>query len=751
MRTSPWPQTAGVLLAAALLVPRPAQACNPSVGDFVWADLNRNGIQDPGEPGIANVRLTIEPATQDGTTETFTNADGFYVFPRVQCYVVSTIRVDVTTVPAGYSATPIILGGGGSDVGTGVGNDSNDPAGAQVGPIYYQNDTTIDFGFVPGPPPCFATVGDRVWYDQNLNGIQDDTEPGLAGVEVRLRRAGDTATLQTALTDGQGLYQFQVSCGSYEIEIVPPPGYALTTINAPGSTVANDSNGHPSNTTPPTNGSDLTVDFGLVHVQDVCPPVGTVGLPNPLGTLYWGVDAQGNVTVRYDQSRGINDNSYGTNIVQWPRAHNFTDLVGSDKAQFVFRNAAGAIVLDFALDYLSTASGTSSGYKSLGATGGDGRMNAGQASWILWWDTSLAQNLNDTGYCVARNCAGGGTNLLANSPPTVAPDSYALPAGSPYVAWNFTDAYYMRISAAAFGTSGFGSVMVGEVHDSPPKIGTNAVTPAVCDGAEPGACDVSSGAVTVKDKQVKWALTNDGSTAAVLSQVSIAWPSANGKLSKVKFDGDVVWDGSIAWSSGGATLTGGQLAADARKKRIDPGRTRIVIFEFERNASPDLSLYAATLSFGSGCEVTMPNATPPLTGNFCTTAPGTGRAKTLTLAYTDANGALPGSNCAANCNQQDAGKVIVTGDPNNASPVYLIATPTGKTGRLFEGSVLLDGQFTMVAANAGLATVDTNTTVYLYAAQGGALLSTVQFHTSCSQPLNPNDYYGSLQLIGFTR
>ena len=30
-----------------------------AIGDFVWYDANRDGVQDVGEPGIANVRMAL--------------------------------------------------------------------------------------------------------------------------------------------------------------------------------------------------------------------------------------------------------------------------------------------------------------------------------------------------------------------------------------------------------------------------------------------------------------------------------------------------------------------------------------------------------------------------------------------------------------------------------------------------------------------------------------------------------------------
>lgn len=68
------------------------------IGDWVWNDLNANGIQDPGEPGVKDVKVTLyrfEPASwsdpegagrwietvdQEGKSERLTDADGFYEF-----------------------------------------------------------------------------------------------------------------------------------------------------------------------------------------------------------------------------------------------------------------------------------------------------------------------------------------------------------------------------------------------------------------------------------------------------------------------------------------------------------------------------------------------------------------------------------------------------------------------------------------------------------------------------------------------
>lgn len=54
-----------------------------NVGDFVWHDVNENGIQDPGEPGIGGVTVRLTGEDKDGNPvdrSVVTDADGAYTF-----------------------------------------------------------------------------------------------------------------------------------------------------------------------------------------------------------------------------------------------------------------------------------------------------------------------------------------------------------------------------------------------------------------------------------------------------------------------------------------------------------------------------------------------------------------------------------------------------------------------------------------------------------------------------------------------
>jgi len=160
------------------------------------------------------------------------------------------------------------------------------------------------------------------------------------------------------------------------------------------------------------------------------------------------------------------DNTYGETAIGWARDapsgkhHNFEDLIESDKAQFVFTDSLGNVVLDATMDYLSRTHKKSGTYRSMGVTGDDGEVALGSADSVLQWGTSLDYNFNMLGFILTDDSPATDENYGEN------PD---------YPGWVFEVTYELRVSGALFGANGFGDVGVPVVHDSPNKIGKNKV------------------------------------------------------------------------------------------------------------------------------------------------------------------------------------------------------------------------------------------------------------------------------------
>jgi hypothetical protein len=159
------------------------------------------------------------------------------------------------------------------------------------------------------------------------------------------------------------------------------------------------------------------------------------------------------------------DNSYGVNAVGWQGSkngtHTFKDLVGSDHAELIFENGRGEVALHVKLDYISQDASRPSGYGSLGVSGGEGKVLAGNAAHIAAVTTSLDRNLNGCGY----------GQYTQDSPATDA--AYTPNPKAPN--WDYRVTYELWIRAAAFGTAGVGPTYIESVHASPSKTGSNTV------------------------------------------------------------------------------------------------------------------------------------------------------------------------------------------------------------------------------------------------------------------------------------
>ena len=78
-----------------------------AIGDFVWNDLNQNGKQDLGEPGLANIIVKLYNCTTGALiATTVTDENGEYLFINVPATVAGTsYKVAFSNLPAGYTFT----------------------------------------------------------------------------------------------------------------------------------------------------------------------------------------------------------------------------------------------------------------------------------------------------------------------------------------------------------------------------------------------------------------------------------------------------------------------------------------------------------------------------------------------------------------------------------------------------------------------------------------------------------------------
>lgn len=112
-----------------------------------------------------------------------------------------------------------------------------------------------------------GSIGDKVWFDADRDGIQDATEAGVADVTVNLLDASDNV-IATQQTDGNGNYLFQnLAAGDYRVQFVAPAGATEFTTQDAGADDAADSDANASGVTGvitlAAGENNLTVDAGI--------------------------------------------------------------------------------------------------------------------------------------------------------------------------------------------------------------------------------------------------------------------------------------------------------------------------------------------------------------------------------------------------------------------------------------------------------------------------------------------------------
>ena len=577
-----------------------------SLGDRVWHDLNANGVQDANEGGIDGIVVKLydctDPQNPVYLRQTTTANGGLYSFTNL--------------VPGKYQVQFVTAGGYVLSTAN-VGDDAFDSdAGANGFTGCYtltsgETNNTVDAGLYRP-----ASLGDRVWYDNNRDGLQDANEPGVAGLTVTLIGGGADGlingigdTTQTTTTNLFGYYEFTgLTPGvQYQVQFTAPDGYGFTLRDVNGNSQdsvdsdANPANGRSGIVTLSSGEFNRTIDAGVVNItpgieiikdaltQFVAPnkPVtftysvrntGGVPLsnivvtddaatpdyaaddfnPTPLlsggfnigdlnkdnkldvdevwkysatvippvnmtvtisgttyesGSLIYTTLANGDIRVTYLQSNNFNDNTYGTGSdIGWTsrgKTHKFSDLTNSDYAGFEVRATDGTVLFKFKQDYITASSTnidgytTYSGYQSLGIAGGDGGLvtggllNAQWATFLYDFDSTLELNLNQPGT---------GTNGVLYRNMTV-----NSPINDPN--WNEVNGYMFTIRASAFdGRGGFGGVTIWDQHNSPAKIGdSNSYLPNIIGGPSVNTATVTgvAGGTTVTD--------DDDATVAVIT------------------------------------------------------------------------------------------------------------------------------------------------------------------------------------------------------------------------------------------
>ena len=185
---------------------------NAPPSGVVYHDQNLNGVRDPNEPGIANVRVTAFGISISPLATAQTDAQGQFTLTLTNS---APVRIEFTDYDSAFG-----LGNGMRNV-----RFINNPLAGNLNLALNKWDDYC----APAIPTtaCAAVpvrVSGRIWLDGNANGLQDPGESAMSGVTARLFDERNTL-VATTLTTADGLYAFSgATSGNYGADGLPNTG-----------------------------------------------------------------------------------------------------------------------------------------------------------------------------------------------------------------------------------------------------------------------------------------------------------------------------------------------------------------------------------------------------------------------------------------------------------------------------------------------------------------------------------------------
>ncbi|MFN6119389.1 MAG: SdrD B-like domain-containing protein, partial [Actinomycetes bacterium] len=217
---TPLPPSTGTLASVADDDPTGHRVAVASIGDLVWSDTDVDGVQDPDEPGVPAVAVRLLDVDGLVVATTTTDATGRYRFDQLDP---GTYQLEIVP-PVDHFVTDA-----GRVFDDSVDSDA-DPATRRT-PLTRLDGGETDTGWDVGLYRL-ASIGDRVWFDGDRDGVQDAGESAAVGTVVRLLTATG-ASLASTTTDVAGAYRFaDLRPGAFVVQLDAPDGYAPTTADA---------------------------------------------------------------------------------------------------------------------------------------------------------------------------------------------------------------------------------------------------------------------------------------------------------------------------------------------------------------------------------------------------------------------------------------------------------------------------------------------------------------------------------------
>lgn len=218
--------------------------CTP-VGDLVFYDTNMNDIFDESENGINGLDVNIYKqnffsgefelygSTTTGLKPGTPSDDGWWKL----CAAPGEYYFEIATPLVGLVPSQIDVGNNeeiDSDIDMFFGPNTSDVFTVECG----VGKCDLGAGFY-----LMATAGDRVWRDDNGNGLQEESEPKMADITIEVYD-NTGVKIQETTSNAEGEYFLDyLQKEEYYFKVVLPPGFNPTTSNAGSDEIDSDITG----------------------------------------------------------------------------------------------------------------------------------------------------------------------------------------------------------------------------------------------------------------------------------------------------------------------------------------------------------------------------------------------------------------------------------------------------------------------------------------------------------------------------
>lgn len=194
-----------------------------TLGNLVWEDMNGDGIQNLGEPGIPKVIVKLFDDNHTLQDIKMTNQKGFFQFKNLEAgdYKLEFER------PDGYEFTFCSLStSSNSDSDVNWNKTKNITSTEIIHLAAGEKNLSVDAGMFKCVP-----LGEMVWFDLNRNNVKDLDESGINGLSVQVFRKENEAWTQwdevftgniTNASADEGLFRTCVPPGEYYLKFDMP-------------------------------------------------------------------------------------------------------------------------------------------------------------------------------------------------------------------------------------------------------------------------------------------------------------------------------------------------------------------------------------------------------------------------------------------------------------------------------------------------------------------------------------------------